>query len=76
MVTNWFGGNESLLWSCGMKCVLQVPVDPGQEVGLGSVMVVVMDLDHNDTLQGLLDPFWKNLEVQSYLRICKDTFIH
>lgn len=37
-----------------MKYALQVQADPGQEVGLGAVTaVVVEDLGHDDTLQGL-----------------------
>lgn len=49
-----------------MMCVLQVSADPGQEAGLGPVVMV--DLDHSETLQGLTDPFFKGL---SYLKICK-----
>lgn len=73
MVTNWFGGRGSLSWSCGMTCVLQMPVDPSQEVGLGSVVVMVaVDLDHNEVSWILFE----RTRVQSYLRICKDAFIH
>lgn len=50
MDTTWSGGEENLLWRCGMTCV---PVDPGQKAGL--VAVQPMDLDQSETLWGLLD---------------------
>lgn len=60
-----------------MTYVLQVLVDPGLEAGLGSVVpMVVVDQDHNKTLQGPRGPFFERTDLQSYLRICKDTFIH
>lgn len=52
-----------------MKYALPVQVDPGQEVGLGALTVVVVeDLGHKDTLQGLLDPFWKDFWKKLYLK--------
>lgn len=69
MVTNWSGGTGNLLWSCGMKYALRVQVEPGQEVDLGAVTVVaVEDLGHDDTLQGLLDLFWKDLKLHFHLQ--------
>lgn len=70
MDTTWSGGEENLLWRCGMTCM---PVDPGQKAGL--VAVEPMDPDQSETLWGLLDSSWLTCGSARTLQHFDVTFI-
>lgn len=59
MVTESSGGGGSLLSSCGMTYAPQVVEDPDQGADLGSLEAggMIVDLDHDETLQSFLDFF-------------------